>query len=222
MPVWGSLYFQNASSPVMEQLIFFHDHVMVILIIITVLVGYMLMKSMLMLGFNRWMSQGQELESVWTVLPGVFLLVIAFPSLSLLYMMEEMDDPELTLKSTGRQWYWVYEYADLGIKMYESYMIPDSEINSFRLVEVDNSLVVPSNTGVRMIISSGDVIHSWTIPALGVSADGIPGRLNQVLFMCKRPGIYIGQCSEICGANHSFMPIVMEVVSKKDFLKEWF
>nr|YP_010352460.1 cytochrome c oxidase subunit II [Brachypelma albiceps]UIO59244.1 cytochrome c oxidase subunit 2 [Brachypelma albiceps] len=221
MPVWGSLYFQNACSPVMEQLIFFHDHTMIVLIVITVLVGYMLIKSVVMNSFNRMMSEGQELESVWTILPGVFLLFIAFPSLKLLYMMEEMDNPELTLKSTGRQWYWVYEYADLGSSVYESYMIPSGEEEKFRLVEVDNCLVVPVNTCVRMIVGSGDVIHSWTVPALGVSADGIPGRLNQVLFEAFRSGIYVGQCSEICGANHSFMPVVMEVVSKSDFLKEW-
>lgn len=205
----------------MEQLIFFHDHTMVVLVIVTILVGYVLFRSMLMMRFDRNLFEGQELERVWTVLPAVFLLVIALPSLRLLYLMEEMDDPDLTIRSTGRQWYWVYEYADLDVRVFDSYILPVNEETNFRLIEVDNSLSLPVGAGVRVIISSGDVIHSWTVPALGVKADGIPGRLNQVMFVCSRPGVYIGQCSEICGANHRFMPIVIMMSSRADFLAYW-
>nr|ACA62658.1 cytochrome oxidase subunit 2 [Calisoga longitarsis] len=221
MPTWGSLYFQNATSPVMEQLIFFHDHVMVVLIIVTILVGYVLLSSIFGLSFNRHVLEGQELESIWTVLPAVFLLMIALPSLSLLYVMEEMDDPDVSVKVVGHQWYWSYEYADMGEKVYDSYMIPDGEEANFRLMEVDNSLSIPAGVGVRMIVTSGDVIHSWTVPDLGVKADGIPGRLNQVLFLGNSPGLHVGQCSEICGVNHSFMPIVIYIINGVDFLDQW-
>nr|YP_007474870.1 cytochrome c oxidase subunit II [Phyxioschema suthepium]AFC77858.1 cytochrome c oxidase subunit II [Phyxioschema suthepium] len=221
MPVWGSLYFQNSVGPVMEQLIFFHDHVMVVLILITVMVGYVLLVSVVGKMFHRSVMEGQELESVWTVLPGIFLLIIAFPSLSLLYMMEEMESPDLSVKAVGHQWYWVYEYADLGLSVVESYMVPSGEEKVFRLLEVDNCLLLPNDVSIRVVVTSSDVIHSWTVPVVGVKADGVPGRLNQVMMDMSRCGVYVGQCSEICGANHSFMPIVLGVVSSEGFLGMW-
>lgn len=220
MPVWGSLYFQNAVSPVMEQLIFFHDHVIIVLIVVVVVVGYILLSSEIIKRFNRGVFGGQRMEMVWTVLPAVFLLFIAFPSLKLLYMMEELESPGLRLKAVGHQWYWRYEYADLDVKMFESYMVPDSR-SIFRLLEVDNCVSLPVGVEIRMVISSRDVIHSWTVPSLGVKADGIPGRLNQVLFISNRSGVFVGQCSEICGSNHSFIPIVLEFVRIDDFIGEW-
>lgn len=217
MPVWGSLYFQNASSPVMEQLIFFHDHTIVVLVIVMVVVGYVLFSSMVIGVYSRGIFGGQYLESIWTVLPVVFLLMIAFPSLRLLYLMEEVEDPGLRLRAVGRQWYWRYEYADLEVKTFESYLVPDNE-SVVRLLEVDNCVSFPVGVEIRVIVTSRDVIHSWTVPSLGVRADGIPGRLNQVLFISNRPGVYVGQCSEICGVNHRFIPIVVEFVEIEEFM----
>nr|YP_010297085.1 cytochrome c oxidase subunit II [Plator insolens]UMI39145.1 cytochrome c oxidase subunit II [Plator insolens] len=219
MPVWGSMYFQNGVSPVMEQLIFFHDHTMAIMIMIMVVVGYLLVNSCINKFYNLGLFQGQEMESIWTILPAVFLLLIAFPSLRLLYLMEEFEEYDLSIKVMGHQWYWTYEYSDLDLKIINSYMLSDSSM--FRLLNVDNSLVVPYKVNVRMIISSMDVIHSWTIPALGVKADAIPGRLNQLSLIFHRVGVFSGQCSEICGSNHSFMPIMIMVVPQMEFLDNW-
>nr|YP_009240927.1 cytochrome c oxidase subunit II [Neoscona adianta]ALF63161.1 cytochrome c oxidase subunit II [Neoscona adianta] len=220
MPTWGSLYFQNSSSAVMEQLIFFHDHTMMIMIMIMILVGYVLMSSCINKLYNLGLFEGQEVESIWTVLPAVFLLLIAFPSIRLLYLMEEYEYPEMTIKVLGHQWYWSYEYSDLGFNSFDSYMASGQE-NMFRLLNVDNSLVVPYNTDIRMIVSSMDVIHSWTIPSLGVKVDAILGRLNQLSFVFNRVGVFVGQCSEICGANHSFMPIMISVIPRLKFLQGW-
>nr|YP_010318762.1 cytochrome c oxidase subunit II [Asemonea sichuanensis]ULX45811.1 cytochrome c oxidase subunit II [Asemonea sichuanensis] len=219
MPVWGSLYFQNGNSPMMEQLIFFNDHTTVVMIIIMVLVGYMLMNSYINMSYNLIMFEGQELESIWTVLPAIFLMFIAFPSLRLLYLMEESEMYDMTIKIVGHQWYWIYEYSDFYIKMFESYMMSDNMM--FRLLDVDNCLFLPCKTNIRMLISGMDVIHSWTIPSLGVKADAIPGRLNQLFFNMNRVGLFFGECSEICGANHSFMPIMIMSVPRKDFLNFW-
>nr|QII41603.1 cytochrome c oxidase subunit II [Argyroneta aquatica] len=220
MSTWGSLYFQNSVSPVMEELIFFHDHTMAVMLMITVVVGYLLLNACMNLYFNTNLFEGQELESIWTILPCVFLLFIAFPSLRLLYVMEEMEGYEMSIKVLGHQWYWSYEYSDLGFKMFDSYMLSDN-LSMFRLLNVDNSLIVPYKTNIRMIVSSMDVIHSWTIPSLGMKIDAIPGRLNQLSFMFNRVGVFMGQCSEICGANHSFMPILVNVVPRAEFLGMW-
>nr|YP_010252253.1 cytochrome c oxidase subunit II [Desis jiaxiangi]QTX95126.1 cytochrome c oxidase subunit II [Desis jiaxiangi] len=220
MSTWGALYFQNGVSSIMEQLIFFHDHTMMIMIMIMVLVGYVLMNSCMSKYYNLGLFEGQELESIWTVLPAIFLVFIAFPSLRLLYLMEESDIYEMTIKVLGHQWYWSYEYSDLGFSSFDSYMISE-EMSIFRLLDVDNYLVMPYNTNVRMIISSMDVIHSWTIPSLGVKVDAVPGRLNQLSLIFNRVGLFSGQCSEICGANHSFMPILISVVPRMEFLSKW-
>nr|YP_009172219.1 cytochrome c oxidase subunit II [Cyrtarachne nagasakiensis]ALF36376.1 cytochrome c oxidase subunit II [Cyrtarachne nagasakiensis] len=220
MPTWGSLYFQNSSSAMMEQLIFFHDHTMMIMIMIMILVGYMLLSSCINKFYNLGLFEGQEMESIWTILPAVFLLLIAFPSIRLLYLMEENEFSEMTIKVLGHQWYWSYEYSDFSFSSFDMYMTSSNE-NLFRLLNVDNSLMVPYNTDVRMIVSSMDVIHSWTIPALGVKVDAVPGRLNQLSYIFNRVGMFVGQCSEICGANHSFMPIVISVVPRLMFLQNW-
>nr|YP_009107071.1 cytochrome c oxidase subunit II [Oxytate striatipes]AIT96919.1 cytochrome c oxidase subunit II [Oxytate striatipes] len=220
MPTWSSLLFQNSVSSVMEQLIFFHDHIMVVMVMIMVMVGYILMNSCLTKFYDLGMFHGQSLESIWTVIPAVFLLFIAFPSLRLLYLMEESEDFDMTLKVLGHQWYWSYEYSDLGLSFFDSYMLSNKEC-IFRLLNVDNCLVIPFMTNVRMIVSSMDVIHSWTIPSLGVKVDAIPGRLNQLFMSFNRMGLFFGQCSEICGANHSFMPILMMVIPRLEFLVNW-
>nr|YP_009235499.1 cytochrome c oxidase subunit II [Metapenaeopsis dalei]AMD15640.1 cytochrome c oxidase subunit II [Metapenaeopsis dalei] len=220
MATWGQLGFQDSASPLMEQLIFFHDHAMVVLILITTLVGYMMCTLFFNSFTNRFLLDGQTIEIIWTILPALILVFIALPSLRLLYLLDEVNNPSITLKAIGHQWYWSYEYSDFLQVEFDSYMIPSNELSSdgFRLLDVDNRTILPMNTQIRVLITAADVIHSWTIPALGVKADAIPGRLNQVAFLMNRPGLFYGQCSEICGANHSFMPIVIESVSVNSFL----
>nr|QFK69672.1 cytochrome c oxidase subunit 2 [Parapenaeopsis tenella] len=220
MATWNQLGLQDSASPLMEQLIFFHDHTMVVLILITTLVGYMMATLFFNTFTNRFLLEGQTIEIIWTVLPAIILIFIALPSLRLLYLLDEVNNPNITLKAIGHQWYWSYEYSDFLQVEFDSYMIPTNELkeNEFRLLDVDNRTVLPMNTQIRVLITAADVIHSWTIPALGVKADAIPGRLNQVSFLINRPGLFYGQCSEICGANHSFMPIVIESIPVNSFL----
>nr|AGJ50510.1 cytochrome c oxidase subunit II [Austinograea alayseae] len=222
MATWAYLGFQDSASPLMEQLIFFHDHIMLIIIMIITFVGYMLSTIMFNSFINRYMLENQTIEMIWTAIPAVILIFIALPSLRLLYLLDEVNNPSMTLKTIGHQWYWSYEYSDFLHMEFDSYMIPTNELKSseFRLLDVDNRTILPMNTQIRVIISAADVIHSWTVPALGVKADAIPGRLNQVSFLINRPGLFYGQCSEICGANHSFMPIVIESISTTSFL-DW-
>lgn len=220
MPTWGHLGLQDRASPLIEQLIFFHDHAIVVLILITTLVGYIISTLFFNTFTNRFLLEGQTIEIVWTVLPALILIFIALPSLRLLYLLDEVNNPSVTLKTIGHQWYWRYEYSDFLQVEFDSYIIPSNELpeDGFRLLDVDNRTVLPINTQIRVLISAADVIHSWTVPALGVKADAIPGRLNQVSFLINRPGLFYGQCSEICGANHRFMPIVIERVSVNSFL----
>nr|WOR80865.1 cytochrome c oxidase subunit II [Anaspides swaini] len=220
MATWNYLGFQDSTSPLMEQLMFFHDHTMVILILITSMVGYMMTSLFFNKLINRFLLEGQTIEIIWTVLPAVILICIALPSLRLLYLLDEVNSPSITLKTIGHQWYWSYEYSDFLDLEFDAYMMPSNELNfsNFRLLDVDNRTILPINTQIRVLISAADVIHSWTVPALGVKADAIPGRLNQVSFLVNRPGLFFGQCSEICGANHSFMPIVIEAIPANNFL----
>nr|YP_009250793.1 cytochrome c oxidase subunit II [Namalycastis abiuma]AMY15505.1 cytochrome c oxidase subunit II [Namalycastis abiuma] len=220
MPHWGQLLLQDAVSPIMSMLISFHDHAMLVLIMVITFVGYALMALMMNSLSCRHISEAQEVETIWTILPAGVLLFLALPSLRLLYLMDEVAAPGVTVKAVGHQWYWSYEYSDFTNIEFDSYMTPtnDLEPGQFRLLEVDNRTILPVNIEVRMLITAADVIHSWTIPALGVKADAIPGRLNQIGFIIQRPGIYYGQCSEICGANHSFMPIAIEAINNKSFI----
>nr|YP_010384939.1 cytochrome c oxidase subunit II [Arcotheres purpureus]UPL64936.1 cytochrome oxidase subunit II [Arcotheres purpureus] len=219
MATWSYLTLQDAASPLMEQLIFFHDHIMLVLMLILTFVGY-LMASVFSNSFiNRYMLENQPIEIIWTSVPAVILIFIALPSLRLLYLLDEINTPTLTLKTIGHQWYWSYEYSDFLQVEFDSYMMnTNPENSSFRLLDVDNRTILPMMTQIRVLINAADVIHSWTVPALGVKADAIPGRLNQVSFFMNRPGLFYGQCSEICGANHSFMPIVVESISINSFL----
>lgn len=215
---WGQISFQDAASPIIQQLIFFHDHAILILILVLGLVGYG-MASIIMRGlYSRTILQHQQIETLWTILPGVVLLFLAFPSLRLLYLMDEVSKPSITFKAIGHQWYWSYEYSDFANVSFDSYMVRDGE--GYRLLETDHRAVIPMGLQVRAIITSADVIHSWALPRAGVKVDAVPGRLNQVGFIINQPGVYYGQCSEICGANHSFMPISVEVVPAKEF-RSW-
>nr|YP_009026960.1 cytochrome c oxidase subunit II [Cherax crassimanus]CDN96567.1 cytochrome c oxidase subunit 2 [Cherax crassimanus] len=220
MPTWGSLGLQDSASPLMEQLTYFHDHAMFILILITTLVGYILANSAFNLFINRFLLENQEIEIIWTILPAIILIFIAMPSLRLLYLLDETNNSSITIKTIGHQWYWSYEFSDFLNIEFDSYMTPynSEDTSNFRLLDVDNRVPVPFNTQIRLIISAADVIHSWTVPSLGVKADAVPGRLNQISFMVNRPGLFYGQCSEICGANHSFMPILIESISVDSFL----
>nr|AVN68226.1 cytochrome c oxidase subunit 2 [Phyllodromica sp. Phil] len=211
---------QDSASPIMEQLIYFHDHTLMIIIMILMIVCYMIIMLMTNKYINRFLLEGQLIEVAWTITPAVILVFIAIPSLRLLYLMDEINNPILTLSTIGHQWYWSYEYSDFLKVEFDSYMIPQDEMlkNSFRLLDVDNRTTLPMNMFIRIIITAADVLHSWTIPSLGVKADATPGRLNQTSFLINRPGVFYGQCSEICGANHSFMPIVIESVSTNKFI----
>nr|AER58560.1 cytochrome oxidase subunit 2 [Geositta antarctica] len=203
--------FQDASSPIMEELVEFHDHALMVALAICSLVLYLL-TLMLMEKLSSNTVDAQEVELVWTILPAIVLIMLALPSLQILYMMDEIDEPDLTLKAIGHQWYWTYEYTDFKDLSFDSYMLPtqDLPLGNFRLLEVDHRVVVPMESPIRVIVTADDVLHSWAVPSLGVKTDAIPGRLNQTSFITTRPGIFYGQCSEICGANHSFMPIVVE------------
>nr|YP_010329813.1 cytochrome c oxidase subunit II [Tanaorhinus viridiluteata]UNP54573.1 cytochrome c oxidase subunit 2 [Tanaorhinus viridiluteata] len=220
MATWSNLNLQNSASPLMEQIIFFHDHTLVILTMITILVGYLMMSLMFNKYINRYLLEGQMIELIWTILPAITLIFIALPSLRLLYLLDELNNPLITLKSIGHQWYWSYEYSDFHNIEFDSYMITQNEMspNSFRLLDVDNRIILPMNNQIRILVTATDVIHSWTVPSLGIKVDANPGRLNQTNFFINRPGIFFGQCSEICGANHSFMPIVIESISIKNFI----
>nr|AFE61545.1 cytochrome oxidase subunit 2 [Lomechusini gen. 2 sp. HE-2012] len=220
MATWKTLMIQDSASPLMEQLMFFHDHTLMILLMITTMVGY-IMSSLFFNKFNyRYLLEGQMIELIWTILPAVTLIFIALPSLRLLYLLDEINNPLITIKTIGHQWYWSYEYSDFKNIEFDSYMIPTNDLNyyNFRLLDVDNRIAIPYNSQIRMLVTAADVLHSWTIPSLSVKIDATPGRLNQINFFVNRTGIFFGQCSEICGANHSFMPIVLESISPSYFI----
>lgn len=190
------------------------------LITITTFVGYLLFRTLNNKLTHRFLLERQLIEVVWTVLPAITLIFIALPSLRLLYLLDEVRQPRVTLKASGHQWYWTYEFSDFLTREFDSYIIPTTDLapGDFRLLEVDNRVPLPSSFQVRLLVTASDVIHSWTVPRLGVKADAVPGRLNQLRFIINRPGLYYGQCSEICGANHRFMPIVIERLPLPAFL----
>nr|AST23777.1 cytochrome c oxidase subunit II [Lymantria dispar] len=220
MATWSNFNLQNSASPLMEQIIFFHDHTLIILIMITILVGYLMISLLFNKYINRFLLEGQMIEVIWTILPAITLIFIALPSLRLLYLLDELNNPLITLKSIGHQWYWSYEYSDFKNIEFDSYMVKSDnmKLDNFRLLDVDNRIVLPMNNQIRIMVTATDVIHSWTSPALGVKIDANPGRLNQTNFFISRPGIFFGQCSEICGTNHSFMPIMIESIPIKNFI----
>ena len=220
MATWMQTGFQRGASSLQEQLIFFNDYALSILVFITVIVGFFMISLTRNKLINRFLLEGQTIEIIWTVLPAVILVILALPSLRLLYLIDEVTEPSLTLKAIGHQWYWSYEYSDFNDLTFDSYIVPTAELElgDFRLLEVDNRITLPYITDIRVLVSAADVLHSWTIPALGVKADAVPGRLNQINLLINRPGLFYGQCSEICGANHRFIPISLEAIHTQDFL----
>nr|YP_009307971.1 cytochrome c oxidase subunit II [Typosyllis antoni]AOR87156.1 cytochrome c oxidase subunit II [Typosyllis antoni] len=218
--MWGQLSFQDSNSPIMNALISFHDQAMVSIILITAYVAFMMMMILTQNHTTKSPHENHELEAIWTLSPALILMTLALPSLRLLYLLDEVATPSITIKTTGHQWYWSYDYADFNTLVFDSYMTPTEELSmgEFRLLEVDNRLVLPWGVESRILITAADVLHSWTIPSMGVKADAVPGRLNQVTLFPMRPGVFYGQCSEICGANHSFMPISLEIIKPE----KWF
>jgi cytochrome c oxidase subunit 2 len=220
MAKWEQLNFQNRYSPLIEQFIFLHDHIMAILVLIMFMVSYILLLFFISKSTIILQKENHTLEVIWTFLPGAVLILIAFPSLRLLYLSEESESQPIRIKTIGHQWYWSYEYRDFKNIEFDSFIVAPDNPNIFRLLDTDNSTAIPSKTPIQIFISSTDVLHAWTIPSLGVKADSTPGRLNIVNIISIKPGIYYGQCSEICGTNHSFMPIVLDVRPIKYF-KSW-
>ena len=227
---WG-IYFQDSATPQMEGLVELHDNIMYYLVIILFAVGWVLLsivrnyvatKSPIS---HKYLNHGTLIELIWTITPAVILMLIAFPSFKLLYLMDEVSDPSMSVLAEGHQWYWSYQYPDFldssdEFIEFDSYIVPDSDLEEgrLRMLEVDNRVILPELTHVRFIISSGDVIHSYACPALGIKCDAYPGRLNQISVLINREGSFFGQCSEICGILHSSMPIAIESLSLEKFL----
>ncbi len=215
---------QDAATPVKHLMDSFHSLLTVIITLIVIFVAGLL--AYCAVRFNAKAnpvpsrtSHHTLLEVAWTVLPVVILIVVAVPSFKLLYVAERVPQADMTIKVTGRQWYWDYEYPDHGNIAFSSYIIQDADLKpgQRRLLEVDNRVVVPVNTTVRVLVTAGDVIHSWAMPSFGIKKDGVPGRINETWFKAEHEGVFYGQCSEICGTNHGYMPIAVEVVSKDKF-----
>lgn len=218
MANWEQLNFQNRNSPLIEQLIFIHDHIISILILIMALVSYMIILFITNKRTTH-LIENHELEILWTFIPGATLILIAFPSLRILYIREENEKCPISIKVIGHQWYWTYEYSNFKEIEFDSFIIP-TEKNIFRLLETDNNLWLPNKTFSNVFISSSDVLHSWTVPSIRIKIDASPGRLNAISLFCYKPGIFFGQCSEICGTNHRFIPISL-LVSNNFLFKKW-
>nr|YP_011008413.1 cytochrome oxidase subunit II [Syringoderma abyssicola]WBP70384.1 cytochrome oxidase subunit II [Syringoderma abyssicola] len=245
--------FQDPATPIMEGIIHFNNQLMFLMIVISCFVMWMLYRAVLLFDARsdsalqaESFSHSTLLEVVWTVSPALILMLIGLPSFALLYSMDEIVDPSITLKVVGHQWYWSYEYSDYVTQLsestdealkevksinFDSYLIPEEDLEIpqpygtagkvgkvFRLLEVDNRVVLPVNTHIRVLVTGADVLHSWAVPSLGVKVDSCPGRLNQVHLFIKREGVFYGQCSEICGVNHGFMPIVVQCVGLEDYV----
>ncbi|KAK2996595.1 hypothetical protein RJ639_024871 [Escallonia herrerae] len=221
---------QDAATPMMQGIIDLHHDIFFFLILILVFVSRILVRALWHFHYKKnpipqRIVHGTTIEILRTIFPSIIPMFIAIPSFALLYSMDEVVvDPAITIKAIGHQWYRTYEYSDYNSSdeqslTFDSYTIPedDLELGQSRLLEVDNRVVVPAQTHLRIIVTSADVLHSWAVPSLGVKCDAVPGRLNQTSILVQREGVYYGQCSEICGTNHAFMPIVVEAVSRKDY-----
>ncbi|PCJ03253.1 MAG: cytochrome c oxidase subunit II [Alphaproteobacteria bacterium] len=226
-PVNWEFGFQPAATSSAERIQDFHTLLMIIITGITVFVTLLLI--FVVIRYNKHVNKTPSkvthnvlLEIVWTVLPIVLLIIIAIPSFKILYKNDRIVEPEMTLKITGYQWYWGYEYPDQGGLTFDSRMVATEDLrpDQKRLLSTDNVVVLPIDTDIAILVTSNDVIHAWTIPAFGVKIDTVPGRTNETWFRIDRPGVYYGQCSELCGKDHSFMPIEVHAVTKEEF-KAW-
>lgn len=219
--------FQNPVTPLAKEAISTHNFIMVqmfgVLGFVTLLLVYVVYRFRA--SKNRTpstVSHNTLIEIVWIAIPIIMLITIAIPSIKLIFKQETIPKTEMTLKVIGRQWYWSYEYPDQGDLYFDSYMVKteDLEEGQPRLLEVDNEVVLPINTNITIQIASSDVIHSWAVPALGIKMDAVPGRLNEIWTYIEEPGIYYGQCSELCGPYHAFMPVKIRAVTKEEY-KKW-
>ncbi|MDG1021302.1 MAG: cytochrome c oxidase subunit II [Emcibacteraceae bacterium] len=224
----GQLGFIEPATPIMSETVAFHDFLMWIISAITIFVT--LVMIYIFVKFNAKSNpvaskttHNSFLEIVWTAVPVLILVVIAIPSFRLLYNQDVIPEADVTIKAIGNQWYWSYEYLDHEEIMFDSIMLDDSEAAAAghpRLLGTDTRVVVPVNKVVRVQVTANDVIHSWTIPAFGSKVDAVPGKLNETWFKATKEGLYHGQCSELCGIRHGFMPIMVEVVSEAEYA-EW-
>lgn len=228
---WG-IFFQDSASPLMETLVELHNIIMFYLVLILFGVAWILLSVIRNFNYNsrnnitnKYLNHGTLIELIWTISPAIILILIGFPSFKLLYFMDEVPDPKITLLVNGHQWYWSYEYSDYlnnddEFIEFDSYLVPESDLEegSLRMLEVDNRVILPELTHTRFIVTAEDVIHSFACPSLGIKCDAYPGRLNQFSVFINRKGVFYGQCSEICGVLHSSMPIVIESVSIEKFL----
>lgn len=214
MSFWGQLGFQEAIRVIIELLNYFHDYIIIILTIIIIFVSYIFLYIISISRLDKYTVDSHVLETIWTLIPIFILCFMAFPSLYLLYLMEDASSPSLTVKVIGHQWYWEYQYSNSWNSIgFDSYILHErSSYHLFHALDVDNRLVLPTSINLLFLITSADVLHSWTVPSLGIKADAIPGRLNSLLRIRSFSGLYYGQCREICGSNHRYMPIVLEFV----------
>jgi len=223
--------FQDSAAPGFTGIVELHNTIFFYLIVICVGVFWVLGSSIYYFNIknspiiHKYLNHGTLIELIWTITPALILIAIAFPSFRLLYLLDEVISPTITIKVVGHQWYWSYEYSDYVTENgesieFDSYMIPESdlELGQFRLLDVDNKVIIPVDCHIRLIITGADVLHSFAVPSLGLKVDAVPGRLNQSSIIAERTGTFYGQCSEICGVWHGFMPIVIEAVSVQDYL----
>lgn len=225
-PTPWQMGFQASATPIMERITSFHGYLFWVCVIITLFVTALL--GWCIFRFNEkanpepsTTSHNTTLEVVWTLVPVLILVAIAIPSFRLLYAQQVIPAADMTIKAIGNQWYWSYEYPDHDDLSFDAVMLQDDELKPGqpRLLATDNDVVVPVGKTVRVIVTATDVLHAWAVPAFGVKIDGVPGRLNETWFRAEKTGIYYGQCSELCGKDHAFMPIAVKVVSEEDFAK---
>jgi cytochrome c oxidase subunit 2 len=217
----GEMNFQEPATPTMERLVAFHDQLLVIITLITLFVLGLLVYVMVRFNEKRHpvpsrTSHNTLIEVAWTVVPVLILVYIAAQSFPFLYYADRTGEPEMTLKATGHQWFWSYEYPDHGGVAVDANLNWDAT-GEQRLLETDNHVIVPVNTKIRLQTTADDVIHAWAMPSFGIKLDAVPGRINETWFEVLREGVFYGQCSELCGNNHAYMPIVVEAVSKEKF-----
>ena len=225
LPKDWQLGFNEPATSLMADVISFHSYILLPIIIgISILVLFLLLYISFKFNSNRGHTPSMTthntlIEILWTVIPVILLIIIAIPSFRILYTSETIPDSDLTIKAIGNQWYWSYEYPDHGDFSFDATMLQDHELSSpdLRLLETDTQIVVPVNKVVKLLITSNDVLHAWTIPAFAVKKDAVPGRLNETWFKAEKTGTFYGQCSELCGPKHAFMPINVKVVSQKEF-----
>ena len=219
------LSFQNPATDLMGSVVSLHNIILIVMALVTLFVLFLLFYVSFRFSAKRnpipsTTTHNTVVEVLWTAIPIVILVVLAIPSFKLLYQQEKSENYDMTVKVIGHQWYWEYEYPDHGDFYFESYMVQEQDLEEgdLRLLTVDNPLVIPANKNIQILITAGDVLHSWAVPSMGLKTDAVPGRLNETWVNVKEPGIYRGQCSEICGSGHGFMPVVVKVLPEREFM----